>query len=310
MSMKLEDFVEGQVYGYEEMAVAAGYNPRPGGNFERGIVLAPKNNPTSIVIKMNQAKNLYDDVFVEDQDWFYYIGDGLPDKGRHQRLTYGNKIMVENQDLPVHLFLRARHERKGDPWHYEGIWRITGIERDFISNREMPNGELQRVFRFKLTRQDRLSYESEIYESEPQPVLSESDYTRMTPAMLRIIEPKHNMLANRFKEWLLTSGFEEVQCERNRIDVQFVGGNTSFMAELKVVYDLSTTRSIREALGQVFEYNLYPDRTPFDSWLIVLDKKPKEADLSYVGIIHNELTVPLNIGWRYRNEFQFLNSIS
>lgn len=307
--MKLEGFIVGERYEYSEMSIAAGYGRRPGGNFERGIVLAPRENPKSIMIKMNLSKALYPDDYDADRDHFYYIGDGLPDKG-HQGLKYGNKIMTENQDLPVHFFLRKCHEKKGEPWHYMGIWRITGIERDFISDRKMPNGEFQRVFRFKLAYQDKLSYENEIYETKPQPILSESDYTRITPAMYRVIEPKHNILANQFKEWLLTSGFEEVHLEQDNIDVKFIGGNTSFMAELKVVYDLGTTRSIREAMGQVFEYNLYPERNPFDSWLVILDKKPRESDLSYIGRVQNEFDIPLNLGWRRQKKFQFLNSIS
>ena len=54
--MQLRDFVEGEGYTYREMAVAAGYQSRPGGNFERGIVLAPKVMPSAIMIKMNLAK--------------------------------------------------------------------------------------------------------------------------------------------------------------------------------------------------------------------------------------------------------------
>jgi hypothetical protein len=307
--VNLEDFIEGERYDYAEIAVAAGYSPRPGGNFERGIVLTPKDRPTSIVIKMNQEKNLYDDEFDEGQDSFYYIGDGLPETGKNQQLVYGNKIMVENQDLPVHFFLRRRDERKGEPWHYMGVWRITGIERDYISNRKMPNGRLQRVFRFKLAYQKKLSYASEIYESKPQPVLSESDYTRITPAMYRIIAPKHNKLSNQFKDWLLDNGFEELVLERDNIDVSFLKGSRSFMAELKVVYDMGPTRSIREAMGQVFEYNLYPGRNPFDSWLVVLDKKPTDSDLSYIGRVQDELSLPLNLGWRMKNDFKFLTSI-
>ncbi|MFW9844336.1 MAG: hypothetical protein ACFFEV_07160 [Candidatus Thorarchaeota archaeon] len=307
--MKLDDFEEGERYLYSEMSIAAGYGSKPGGNFERGIILAPKDNPTSIMIKMNQAKNLYDDEFIEGQDWFYYIGDGLPDRGKHQRYIYGNKIMVENQDLPVHFFLRKRHEGKSDPWHYKGIWRITGIERDYISDRKMPNGELQRVFRFKLSYQGRLSYEREIYESKPKPTLSESDYTRITPAMYRVIEPKHNKLANQFRTWLATNDFEDIRLEQENIDVRFARGNSSFMAELKVVYDMGTTRSIREAMGQVFEYNLYPGRNLFDSWLIILDKKPIETDLSYIERINEVQNIPINLGWRKRKQFEFIDGL-
>ena len=81
------------------------------------------------------------------------------------------------------------------------------------------------------------------------------------------------------------------------------------MAELKVVYDLGTTRAIREAMGQVFEYNLYPERTPYDSWLVVLDKRPKDNDLTYIERVYDEFDIPLTIGWRKRTSFEFLKSI-
>ena len=179
-----------------------------------------------------------------------------------------------------------------------------------MSDRKMPNGEYQRVFRFKLAYQKKLPYASEIYESKPQPILSESDYTRITPAMHSIIAPRHNKLSNQFKDWLVDNGFEEVALERDNIDVSFLKGRKSFMAELKVVYDMGSTRSIREAMGQVFEYNLYPGRNPFNSWLVVLDKKPKETDLSYIGRVQDELSLPLNLGWRMKTDFKFLKSIS
>lgn len=308
--MKLKDFKEDALYDYTQMSIAAGYGPRPGGNFERGIILAPKEHPHAIMIKMNLAKNLYGEEFVEGRDWFYYIGDGLPEKNRHQRLVYGNKIMVENQHLPVYFFLRKRHEKKSDPWHFKGVWRITGVERDFLSDREMPNGEKQRVFRFKLTRKDKLTYEKEIFHPTPTPILKESDYTRITPAMYQIIEPKHNKLANQFKEWLQENGFQYIQSEQDRIDVVFNRDASSFMAELKVVQDLSSTRMIREALGQVFEYNLYPGRSSFDSWLIVLDKEPKESDLTYLQVLGKKYSIPLNLGWRKRKQFDFLYNIT
>ena len=62
-TMQLRDFVEGEGYAYREMAVAAGYQLKPGGNFERGIALAPKDMPSAIMIKMNLAKGLHDDSF-------------------------------------------------------------------------------------------------------------------------------------------------------------------------------------------------------------------------------------------------------
>ena len=128
--------------------------------------------------------------------------------------------------------------------------------------------------------------------------------------MHRIIEPKHNKLANQFQNWLLANGFEDVQLERDQIDVSFGRADLRTMAELKIVYDLSSTRSIREALGQIFEYNVYPGRLPFESWLVVLDKTPQESDCTYIERIRSEYELPLNLGWRKRKEFEFMIPLS
>ncbi|MHA1908181.1 MAG: hypothetical protein ACW98Y_12860 [Candidatus Thorarchaeota archaeon] len=309
--MRLEDFKEDKRYKYAEMAVAAGYGARPGGNFERGIVLAPKEKPRAILIKMNLSKGLYPDSYNENQDYFYYIGDGLPDKG-HQRLIYGNKIMIEYQHLPVFLFLRYEHEKKGDPWTFKGRWRITGVERDYITANEIPNGEKQRVFRFKLSKSDSLFNEKGIFDDyvELSGFLAEECYLRATPAVLRIIEPKHKMLANQFTKWLTNHGFEQVAIEQNQIDLTFSYETREYMSELKVVYDLSSTKSIREAIGQVFEYNFFEDRNPFDEWLILLDTVPKDRDLSYIRRLTENLNLPLNLGWKSGRNFEFQRSLT
>ena len=308
--MLLEEFIEGERYTYSEMSLAAGYGKHPGGNFERGIILAPKNNPTSIMIKMNLSKGLYPDSYKADRDWFHYIGDGLPDKG-HQELKWGNKIMVENQELPVYLFLRYEDEKKGDPWWFKGRWRITGIERDYISDNQISDGTKQRVFRFKLSKASSLPNERTIFEEHPivDTYLSEVSYLRATPEILQIIEPKHKKLANQFARWLKNEGFEKITLENNQIDVTFEHHGNRFMSELKTVYALSTTKAIREAMGQVLEYNFYESREPYDEWIVLLDSSPTKIDLEYLGRLANRLNMPLNLGWQKRNSFYFQNDL-
>ncbi len=308
--MKIEDFVEGERYSYSTIAQAAGYGPNPGGNFERGIVLATKNNPRAIIIKLNLAKNLYDDEFVHGSESFYYIGDGLPERG-HQKLRYGNKILVNFQHLPVYLFVRYKTEKSGFPWSFEGIWHITGIERDYISSKTIPNGERQRVFRYKLRKASQIPFD-ELFEPDDVPIpqyVSESDYLRVTPLLYQIIAPRHKRLANHLWTWLIQEGFHDIQLEQDRIDITFKNRDTTFMAELKTVHDVSSTYSIREAIGQVFEYNYYPPRTPHDQWLIVLDQKPKPSDREYISKLAIELGIPLNLGWQYRNDFEFIRPL-
>jgi hypothetical protein len=307
--MKLEDFVEGERYTFKQLSMVAGYGPT-GGYFQRGIILAPSNNPWSIMIKINLAKKLYDDSYTDGADCFYYIGDGQPETG-HQKLVRGNKIMVENQELPVYLFVRYEHEKKGMPWTFRGVWRITGVERDFLSTKFIPEGERQRVFRFKLAKLSILPYEGEIFTEFPKidDKLSELSYIRATPALLKVIVPRHKKLTNQFRRWLIKEGFKDIHLERNNIDVDFRFESVRHMAELKIVHDLTTTKAIREAMGQVLEYNFFNARTPFDKWIVLLDETPKESDIHYMSRLEKELQVPLNLGWKDGRQFEFVRPL-
>lgn len=313
--MKLEDFVEGEAYHYEDIATSAGYSPLPGGNFVRGIVPAPREAPRVITIKINRTKTLYSDTYREGCKVFEYIGDGLPSEG-DQQLVLGNRTMFYNRDMPIMLFLRKEGESKRDPWWFEGVWRIAGCRYVEDEQSVISDGRFQRVFRFTLKsiasslRHLPVSNRGDYILTGPlSQLLNETDYVRATEATLQLIMPVHRKLANRFYKWLMGRGCREVFLEDEGIDIQFRSAERSYMAELKVVNKTSPRMSIREALGQVFEYNYYQDNMPFDEWLIVLDRKPLLADKQYVRRLNEELDLPLNMGWQAREDFLFVRPL-
>lgn len=131
----------------------------------------------------------------------------------------------------------------------------------------------------------------------------EDVYPRPTPASLRIITPRHKQLCNSFIQWLDSTGRKVSGREKHRVDVEFRDGGDFCRAELKVCYGMITTKAIREALGQLLEYNYYGWRTPADRWFIVLDSKPSKEDEKYLRRLTAEKRLPLFLCWTSGNGF-------
>jgi hypothetical protein len=131
--------------------------------------------------------------------------------------------------------------------------------------------------------------------------LDETAYRRETPAAERNIARLHAALSNKFRRWLSVAHGIAAQQEKRRVDICFTQDGKNHLAELKVCYGGDTRASIREALGQIFEYNLYPPRTSASSWLIVLDTKPTPEDLVYIETLREQFSLPLSLVWVTEN---------
>lgn len=136
-----------------------------------------------------------------------------------------------------------------------------------------------------------------------------SDYLRATRKTLRVIKPRHKRMARRFAKWLIENGYKKVEVEKNQIDLRFRGSGTRYMAELKIVYSISTKHAIREAVGQVLEYNYYEGRKPADKWVILIDSEPSDEDRKYIKRLSRTHNFPLNLGWQDGSEFCFMNQL-
>lgn len=145
--------------------------------------------------------------------------------------------------------------------------------------------------------------QNNVLEIEKPSALAEDGYYRESSAKLKVIIPKHNILSNKFCNWLKEKEIMPVQ-EKDFIDIFFKFNNNSFIAELKIVYGINTTKAIRESIGQLIEYNHYPGRIKKDNWLIVLDEKPIASDFKYVEKIKEELGLPLCLIWEENDDFE------
>lgn len=130
-------------------------------------------------------------------------------------------------------------------------------------------------------------------------------YPRMGKAFSRLIVPRHKSLANAFRLWLRTRHQTESQWERRQIDLRFVVRKTRVLAELKIAYGGQTRHAIREALGQILEYNYYPKRQAFDEWLLVLDATPEQSDLVFIERLRQQWGLPIFLGWQSSVAFTF-----
>ncbi len=127
--------------------------------------------------------------------------------------------------------------------------------------------------------------------------LAEDAYYRESAKNLKRIIRRHNKLSNKFAAWLKDAGYSNISQEQNYVDVSFQKADTIYIAELKTCYGVGTTKSIREALGQLLEYNYYPGRQVADQWVIILDEKVSRDDIEYIRILKKKHNLPVSLGW-------------
>ncbi len=137
-----------------------------------------------------------------------------------------------------------------------------------------------------------------------EPLIEEACF-RETPAIMKTILRRHNLLSNAFCYWLKEQHGIEAAQDREQIDIRFRVKGRTLLAELKVCFGAGTTRSIREALGQVLEYNHYPKRVSSDTWMIVLDQEPSTTDRRFIELLREKRQLPIILGWRTSRGFSF-----
>lgn len=156
---------------------------------------------------------------------------------------------------------------------------------------------------------DEVPSEAQRVPAEHNEPLLEDGYPRETGAALHYIIPRHNKLSNALATHLRELG-AIVRQESGNVDLEFELRGQTYLAELKVTLYSTIRHSIREAVGQLLEYNLYPGRQRKDRWLIVLDKEPSGTDQQYIAILRDSLALPIFIGWYSDLGFRFEESIS
>ena len=227
-----------------------------------------------------------DEIYVGDSKSHEITAKGIvagkPGK-RAYRYNHGNAIAPPNSpttlwrhEVPVLWQKGFKRFKYKDPAPQHSVYRFkppSGTEEE-IGHRKSP-----------------MSYEGGGAES----LLSELAYQRETSASKKNIAVLHKCLSNQFRLWLKRRFELKAVAERKRIDLTFGFSAQRHLADLKICYRGDTRHAIREALGQLFEYNHYPSYHEAHFWWIVLDCEPSKTDLDYIVALKERYSLPLTI---------------
>ena len=113
----------------------------------------------------------------------------------------------------------------------------------------------------------------------------------------------HKKLSRKFREWIRENHSVKIRKERGGIDVEFMLGKERVCVELKTESDGDVKTQIRDAMGQLFEYNYYPGREVADQWIIGTDTTPRRKDLEYIEELQELLPKKLTLIWESKDGF-------
>ena len=131
-------------------------------------------------------------------------------------------------------------------------------------------------------------------------------YVRRNPGGTRVITPAHNRFLERFASWLHAAGYEQVEHERDYVDVRFRSGAATVFAEVKVCHGVAPRAAIREALGQIIEYNCYGGEQAASEWWIVLDEQPCQGELEYAARLRRDYALPVFLAYPSQHGVSFV----
>ena len=88
------------------------------------------------------------------------------------------------------------------------------------------------------------------------------------------------------------NGYKNIKVEDNYVDIKCVDvtGKTIFF-ELKTAQTVKS--AIREALGQLLEYNHYPNSKKADKLIIVTKHEPEKNDVQYLTGLRMIYNIPV-----------------
>ena len=117
-----------------------------------------------------------------------------------------------------------------------------------------------------------------------------------------IMQLQHNELSNVLIEYLKNNGYKSVKAEDNYVDIKCINNS----GEL-IFFELKTAKTvkaaIREAIGQLLEYNHYPNTNKANKLIIVTKSEPSESDIQYLSTLRTKYNLPV-----YYQYFDIKNS--
>ncbi len=281
-NFQIEDAVDGFVYGYLYYKPAERVIRESGGHFRIGFwSIHPDTREKLLVGIYNDATRLTDDdykkldyafsqrkIYERRIEELQIAVNSMSEKAAYNEVTNSVRQRWLNFKCPVekvqHLaeYVPVRDIVKDKPLG-QYFTRPTFISQSSLP--VVPRRSFQDVHK-RLTKRRSTT-------------LAEDAYYRENSKNLKRIIRHHNKLSNKFAAWLKKSGCLDISQEQDYVDVSFQKIDTLYLAELKTCYGVGTTKAIREALGQLLEYNYYPGRESASQWVVV---RPKSWTVSKV----------------------------
>lgn len=107
-----------------------------------------------------------------------------------------------------------------------------------------------------------------------------------------IMTLKHNNLSNEMVNYLKHKGYIDVVTDKEFVDIQAIDPQGK-----KIYFELKTADtvklSIRQALGQLLEYNHYPNKNNADKLIIVTSLEITQQDMQYLIGIRSRYNIPV-----------------
>lgn len=103
---------------------------------------------------------------------------------------------------------------------------------------------------------------------------------------------KHNSLSNEMVKYLKSKGYTDVVTDKEFVDIQAVDPQGN-----KIYFELKTADTvklaIRQALGQLLEYNHYPNKNNADKLIIVTTLEITQQDMQYLIGMRSRYNIPV-----------------
>lgn len=107
-----------------------------------------------------------------------------------------------------------------------------------------------------------------------------------------IMTLKHNDLSNEMVKFLKRKGYTDVVTDKEFVDIQAIDPQGK-----KIYFELKTADtvklSIRQALGQLLEYNHYPNKNDADKLIVVTSLEITQQDMQYLIGIRSRYNIPV-----------------
>lgn len=105
------------------------------------------------------------------------------------------------------------------------------------------------------------------------------------------IDPRHKKMQNAIRDLLLKEGYSSVWIEKNRVDIKARTNEGKWhFFEIKTE---SAKQCIREALGQILEYNNYPNTSLAEKLFIIGPNEPDRKDIEYMKTLRKRYNLPI-----------------